>query len=180
MDNMSKKTSFRMMVMLLAVLVCLSFMPVFDGAVSAKSAGEKVAEKAQDDSEIKAAETAQGTQFKTASAAQKILNSKQKTKVGKKSDKSFNKAIAKQSKFGASSDPSLLTVSSPDANGIVRVQGNINSSNIPEEYKPYVVYDKVYVDDLYTVERDIRIKYNEHHDRYEKLFCRLSHDSSYV
>ena len=95
MDNMSKKTSFRVMVMLLAVLVCLSFMPVFDGAVSAKSAGEKVAEKAQDDSEIKAAETAKGTQFKTASAAQKILNSKQKTKVGKKSDKSFNKAIAK-------------------------------------------------------------------------------------
>ena len=155
MDNMKKKASFRMMVMLLAVLVCLSFMPVFDGAVSAKSAGEKVAEKAQDDSEIKAAETAQGTQFKTASAAQKILNSKQKTKVGKKSDKSFNKAIAKQSKFGASSDPSLLTVSSPDANGIVRVQGNIYSSSIPAEYKPYVVYDKVYVDDLYTVERDI-------------------------
>ena len=46
MDNMSKKTSFRVMAMLLAVLVCISFMPVFDGAVSAKSAGEKVAEKA--------------------------------------------------------------------------------------------------------------------------------------
>ena len=160
---MKKKASFRMMSMLLAVLVCISFMPVFDGAVSARSAKEKVAENAQDVSEIKAAETARGIKSskeaakpcQTASEAQKILNSKQKTKVGKKSDKSFNKAFAKNSKLGASSDPSLLTVSSPDANGIVRVQGNINSSNIPEEYKPYVVYDKVYVDDLYTVERNI-------------------------
>ena len=155
MDNMRKKTSFRVMTMLLAVLVCISFMPVFNGAVRAKSDEEKVTENAQDISEIKAAETAQGMKFQSASAAQKILNSKQKTKAGKKSDKSFNKAIAKHSKFGASSDPSLLTVSSPDANGIVRVQGNINNSSIPTELKPHIVYDKVYVDDLYTVERDI-------------------------
>ena len=84
MDNMKKKASFRMMSMLLAVLVCISFMPVFDGAVSARSAKEKVAENAQDVSEIKAAETARGIKSskeaakpcQTASEAQKILNSK--------------------------------------------------------------------------------------------------------
>ena len=132
----TKKISFRIMAVMLAVMTGVTFMPVPGGIANAK---ENSAAKMQKKAE---------RPHPAAEALQNAVSSSVKT--GKKSGGSLDTAIGSEQKLGGSTDNNLLYVSAPNSSGIVSVTGSIPSDDI--------IYDKLYIDNLYTVVRDVGTK----------------------